>query len=188
MRALIKELTSICRHLLLPLASAPRALNSGNQLDGIFYGHCGRTVHRSIAPSHLAAQPGKCLCPFSLVARLSRAEVDSQRAELRGARGLRCASIDVAAPGDLEIHEPRRDDGCLQLCIQQSAGDSTLPEIDVLLALFRYCLLHHNVADLKATARLENTRHFLESGKLVGKEVEDPVRDNHVGPTVGHGK
>jgi len=112
--------------------------------------------------------------------RLSRAEVDSQGAELRGARGLRCAGIDVAAPSDLEIDETRRDDCCLELCIQQSAGDSTLPEIDVLLALLRYSFLDHDVADLKTTVWLQNTRHFLESGKLVGKEVEHAVRDDEV--------
>jgi hypothetical protein len=98
------------------------------------------------------------------------------------------AGINVAAPGDLEIDEPSRDDGCLELCIQQSAGDSTLPEIDVLFALCRHCFLNQDVADLKATLRLENARHFLESGKLVGKKIEDAVRDDDVGPGVGDRK
>lgn len=121
--------------------------------------------------SQLARQRRNGLRPLALVPRFSCAEVDSERAELRGARGLRRASINLGAPGDLEIHEPRRDYSCLELCIQQSARDSTLPEIDVLLALFRHWFLNQDVADLKAAARLENTRHFLESGELVGKEV-----------------
>jgi hypothetical protein len=63
----------------------------------------------------------------------------------------------------------------VKLCIQQSAGDSALPEIDVSFAALRDRFLHEDVADLKATARLENACHFLESGKLVGKEVEHAV-------------
>jgi hypothetical protein len=105
---------------------------------------------------------------------------------LRGARRLGRARIDVAAPGDLEIDESRRDDSCLELCIQQSAGDSTLPEVDVLLALLRHCFLHEDVADLKTTLRLEDARHLLESGELVGKEVEHAVGDDDVRPSVGH--
>jgi hypothetical protein len=63
--------------------------------------------------SNVARQRCHFRDPLSLVARLPCAEIDSQRAELRGARGLWRASVDVAAPGDLEIHEPGRDDGCL---------------------------------------------------------------------------
>ena len=98
--------------------------------------------------SRVARQPRQCRPPLTLVACFARSEVDSQGAELRGARRLWCASIDVSTPGDLEIDEPGRGDRCLKLCIQQSAGDSTLPEIDVLLALLRYCFLHEDIADL----------------------------------------
>ncbi len=138
--------------------------------------------------SQLTAQLRQRLRPLGLVARFSRAEVDSEGAELRRARRLGRARIDVAAPGDLEIDEARRDDGCLELCIQQSAGDSTLPEVDVLLALLRYCFLDQDVADLETTFRLESARHFLQSGKLVGKEVENAVRDDDVGATVEDGE
>jgi len=121
--------------------------------------------------SQLARQRRDGLRPLGLVPRFSCAEVDSEGAELRSARGLRCASVNIGAPGDLEIHEPRRYHRCFKLCVQQSASDSTLPEVDVLLALLRYCFLHEDIADLKAAARLENTRHFLESRELVRKEV-----------------
>ena len=107
--------------------------------------------------------------------RLPCAEVDSHGAELCGARRLWRASVDVAAPGDREIDEPGGDDRCLKLCIQQSAGDSTLPEIDVSFPFVRDCFLHKDVADLKATARLEHPRHFLQSGEFVGKEVQHAV-------------
>ena len=138
--------------------------------------------------SQLARQSRNRSRPLGFVPRFSCAEVDSERAELRGARGLGRASVNLGAPRDLEIHEARRYHRCFKLCVQQSAGDSTLPEIDVLLALFRHCFLNQDVADLKTAARLENTRHFLESGELIGKEVQHAVRDDDVGPTVGHGK
>ena len=128
-----------------------------------------------LTTSHVACQRRQGLRPLSLVMRLPCAEVDSHGAELRGARRLWRASVDVAAPGDLEIDEPGSDDRCVKLCLQQSAGDSTLPEIDVLFAFVRDCFLHEDVADLKATARLEHARHFLQSGKLIGKEVENAI-------------
>ena len=125
--------------------------------------------------SHIARQRRQRLRPLSLVACLSCAEVDSNGAELRGARRLWRAGEDLGAPGDLEIDEPRRDNRCPQLCIQQSAGDSALPQIDVSFAFVRNCFLHEDVADLKATGRLEHARHFLQSGKFVGKEVQHAV-------------
>jgi hypothetical protein len=134
--------------------------------------HC--TPPRS-GSSNLARQRGQCRNPLSLVARLSCSEVDSQGAELRGARRLWRARVDVSTPGDLEIGEPGRGDRCPKLCVQQSAGDSGLPEIDVSLAIVRDCFLHENVADLKATAGLEHARHFLQSGEFVGKEVQYAV-------------
>ena len=102
----------------------------------------------SLKRSQFAAKLSKRLCPLSLITRFSRAEVDSQRAELCRARRLRCTGIYIAPPGDLEIDEARSDDSCLELCIQQSAGDSALPETDVLLALFRYRFRYEDVADL----------------------------------------
>lgn len=128
-----------------------------------------------LTTSHVACQRRQCLRPLSLVARLSCSEVDSQGAELRGARRLWRASVDVSTPGDLEIDEPGRGDRCLKLCVQQSTGDSGLPEIDVSFAIVRNCFLHEDVADLKATSRLEHARHFLQSRKLIGKKVEDAV-------------
>jgi hypothetical protein len=134
-------------------------------------------MSRSLSTDSLnvAGQRCECRSPLSIFARLPCSEVDSQRAELRGARGLWCASIDVSPPGDLKIDKPGGDHRCLELCIQQSAGDSALPQVDVLFSLFRHCFLNEDVAYLKAAARFEHTRHFPQSGKLVGKEVQHTV-------------
>ena len=75
-------------------------------------------------------------------------EVDSERAEARRRGLLRRTGEDLVSPCDLEIFEPGCFDHRLELCFQQSTGDSTLPQIDVLLGTIRYGLLHHDVADL----------------------------------------
>jgi hypothetical protein len=121
--------------------------------------------------SQVAPQRRNGFRPLILVTRFSCAEVDSQSTELRGARGLGRASINFGAPRDLKIHEARRYHRCLKLCVQQSTRDSTFPEIDILLAFLRHCFLYEDIADLKTAARLENPRHLLESGELIGKEV-----------------
>ena len=86
--------------------------------------------------------------PLRFVARLPRPEVDADRAELRGVRCLRRAAEDVCAPSDLELNEACRDDRRLELCLQQSAGDSPFPEVDVALRAVTNGLLDENVADL----------------------------------------
>ena len=112
------------------------------------------------------------------------AEIDTERAKA-GSRGLlRCAIEHLGPPGQLEILETGRDYNRFQLCFQQSAGDSALPQIDVPLGAIRYRLLHHDVADLDAPSRLQHPVHFLEDRDLVGAEVDDAVGDDEVGPAV----
>ena len=142
--------------------------------------HSIRIIHTisrllSTESSNVAGQRCERRSPLSVFARLSCSEVDSQRAELRSTRGLWGARIDVPTPGDLEIDKAGGDHRCLELCIQQSAGDSALPQVDVLFSLLRHCLLYDDVAYLKAAARFEHTRHFPQSGKLVGKEVQHAI-------------
>src|SRR5216683_6904909 len=91
-------------------------------------------------------------------------ERDAQRAELGGTAGLRRAAEDVAAPADCEFDEARRDDGQFNLSFQESTGNSTSPERDVLLGVLRNRLLDQNVADLQAAARLEHPRHLTQRG------------------------
>lgn len=80
---------------------------------------------------NVAAQRFDGAHPLRLGACLPRFEVDPLGAELRRAPGLRSAREHVRAPRDLEVDEPGGDDRRLKLRLQQSAGDSPLPEIDV---------------------------------------------------------
>ena len=49
------------------------------------------------------------------------------------ARLLRRSREHIRAPCDFEALEPGRFDRRLKLCLQQSAGDSALPEVDIAL-------------------------------------------------------
>ncbi len=62
--------------------------------------------------------------------RLAGREVDAHRPELSRRRLLRRPREHIGAPCDLEIEEARFTDRLLELCFQQSAGNSTGPEIE----------------------------------------------------------
>src|SRR5688572_11516096 len=126
--------------------------------------------------------------PFPGCAGLTGSEVDPDGPELRGARRLRGAAKNIGPPRNLESHESRGHDGGLQLCFQQSTGDSTLPEIHIALVLRRHRFRNENIADLEPAPRLEYTRHFLKAGEFVGKKVHHAVRDDHICPRVADGQ
>ena len=75
-------------------------------------------------------------------------EIDSESAKASRRGLLRSTGEDLVSPGDLEPLETGRFDYRLELCFQQSAGDSALPQIDILLGSVRHGFLHHDVADL----------------------------------------
>src|SRR5712692_1584801 len=74
--------------------------------------------------------------------RLACAEGNPQRSELGGTRMLRCPGVDVEPEQDLEISESSAANEAGELCLRQSAGDSTRPEVDVLLCRFWNRLLY----------------------------------------------
>ena len=81
---------------------------------------------------------------------LLRPPVDSDRAEARGTGRLRRPVADFLTPGDLEVLESCSGDHRLELCFQQSARDSTSPEVDSLLGLRRDRTRHEDVGDLQS--------------------------------------
>jgi len=111
-------------------------------------------------------------------------EVDAERSELCRAGLLRRSREHVGSPGDGEIREPGRENDRFELCFQQSAGDSVLPEIDVALGRVGHGLLDEDVADLEAAARSQNAMHLVKDLELVRAEIERAIRDHDVGPTV----
>lgn len=96
--------------------------------------------------------------------RFARAEVDAQRAKGSSTGVLRCATEDISAPGDLKALKASHLDGCLQLCFQQSPGNSPRPEINMLSGRRGNRLLDQDVADLQAATRLEHPIHLAKYG------------------------
>ena len=94
------------------------------------------------------------------LARPGCLEVDAERSEFGGARLLRRAREHIATPGDFKPFEAGRLDSHLELCFQQSAGDSALPEVDVALGRVGHRLFHENVAELKTAANAQHSMHF----------------------------
>lgn len=125
--------------------------------------------------SYLAGKPRQRRLPLRGIAGPPGAEVDSHRAKLRRARRLRRPAEHLGPPGDFEVDEPGCHDRGVKLRLEQSAGDSALPEVDVALGPFTHRLLHQDVADLEPAARLEHPRHFTEPGHLVREEIHHPV-------------
>ena len=68
----------------------------------------------------------------------------------------------------LDIHQTDGFDDCPHLCFQQSAGNSTCPEVDLFLGCLRDRLLHDNVGDLEPAARLEDPSDLTEDRGLIG--------------------
>ena len=125
--------------------------------------------------------------PLLLIGRLACAEVDAYRPEFCGATSLRSATEDVHSLRDLDVNETGGHDRGLQFCFQQSTGNSAGPQIDLLLCVLRYRLLHQDIPDLEASRRLEHTSHLLQGREFVRHQVEDAIGDDHIGPAIRDG-
>jgi len=79
---------------------------------------------------------------------LARPKVHAQCAKVGGTAGLWCAGEDIGTPGDLEPNETGGHDRSLDLCIQQSAGNSASPEIYLAFRALGNWPLHQDIADL----------------------------------------
>ena len=122
------------------------------------------------------------------ISRLSlpRAKVDAFGAEVGGAGFLRCAAKNFGPPRDLEASEASGFYKGLKLCFQQSAGDSTGPQLNVFFSFLGHGSVHQNVTYLQASPRFEDSMHFRQGGPLVWNQIEDSVGDDQICPLIGH--
>ena len=67
-----------------------------------------------------------------------------------------------------------------ELCFQQSACDSTRPEVEVAQRVVRQGFTDDDVGHLHAAAGLEDAGDLGDRALLLGNEVEDAVRDHHI--------
>ena len=76
--------------------------------------------------------------------------------KVRRARVLRCVAKNFLPPGNLETLETRRANRRLELCFQQSAGDSPSPEVDLLLGFLVHRLFNEDVGELQSSPGLQH--------------------------------
>lgn len=100
------------------------------------------------------------MLPLFFVCRLARQERDAKRAEIGSAAGLFRTGVHIGVRFDFERDEPCGRNSQLDLSLQESAGNSTGPECDVVLRALRNRLLDHDVADLQPAAGLQHTSHL----------------------------
>ncbi len=124
---------------------------------------------------HVAVERPERRFPLVPVFWFACAEIDPQGAEIGGTAGLGRAIKHVGTPGDLKVHKPGGYDCELQLCFQQSTGNSTGPELNIAFSAFRNRFLHQDVTDLQPATGLQHARHFLQAGVLVGHQVQHAV-------------
>lgn len=120
----------------------------------------GAHGRRSQLHGYVTVEGGERRVPLSFVAGFACTDGNSQRAKLRRAARLRSARENVPAPGDGEVNESGIHHGALELCFQQSAGNSTSPEGDILLVLIGDRGLDENVAELEPPAWHEHAGHL----------------------------
>ncbi len=105
----------------------------------------------------------------------NRRQVDADDAVAPGGALLRRAREALESRGDSRLRETGRLESTDELCFQQSAGDSTRPEIDVPERVVRKDLANDDVRNLDAAPWLEDARDLGDGAALVGHEVQDAV-------------
>jgi hypothetical protein len=91
----------------------------------------------------------------------------------------------------LENFHARESGGCEdadELCFQQSAGDSTGPEVDVPKSAVWQNFANDDVGDLRAPTGLQDPRDLADGFRLVRYEVEHTIRDDDIDSRVPHRK
>src|SRR5262245_17646089 len=122
--------------------------------------------------------------PFTRVsstpARFRREDIHSDDAILQGHAFLRCSpkTVEVLTHGDIFKADvaKQRD----QLCLRQSAGDSTGPEVDVAPDRLRELARHDDVPIQELAAWLENPKDLAERLSLVRRQAQDSIGDHEV--------
>jgi hypothetical protein len=97
---------------------------------------------------------------------------------------LRRAAKDIGLPRDLEIDKTGGYDRSLELCFQQSTGNSARPQVDLTFSALRNRFLDQDVTDLQAPTGLENARHFLQGCGFIWDQIEDAIRDHNIRPVI----
>lgn len=107
--------------------------------------------------------------------RTNRRQVDADDAVASSRPLLRRSRETIETRGDLRLSEAGWFESPDELCFQQSACDSTRPQIDVSERVVGKDLSNDDVGDLDAAPWLEDARNLGDSTALIGHEVQDSV-------------
>src|SRR5262245_24160527 len=100
--------------------------------------------------------------------RANGRQVRTHDAILSG-RGLLGRTLEaLEASGDGDFREAGRSKYVDHLCFQQSAGDSTGPQVDIAEAVLRQDFADDDVANLRPAAGLEHARDLGDRALLLG--------------------
>ena len=77
--------------------------------------------------------------------------------------------------GDSDVGKTRVLEHRDQLCVQQSTGDSTGPEVNVFPCVLGQFHAHHDVRDLQAAPRLQDAPNFGDRRCLFSDEIQNAV-------------
>lgn len=108
----------------------------------------------------------------SRLQRLAAIEADPLCAEFHRVGWIGYVMIQMLVlVDDLRVFKTGGAHGADKLCVQQSAGNSTRPQGDVVERVGGHLPFHQNIAGLQAPARLEDAEPLAQSLGLVECEV-----------------
>ena len=150
--------------------------------------HAGPGPRSEVALRRRAASGGATLGVNGRSPRFTRSRLALRRVDVDACHAVLARHLLLG--GALERIEPLADLDALEadvleqpqeLCLRQSAADSTGPQVDVTPYGFRQLRGDHDVRVEEATPRAEDPQHLGEGAPLVGREVQHAVRDDDVG-------
>jgi hypothetical protein len=110
-----------------------------------------------------------------LVSRSNRGEVHAHDTIPSGRSLFGGPGKAIESRHDAWLVESRTRKRVNQLCIQQSTGDSTSPEVDISEGAVGQRFANDNVCDLRASTRLQNSSDLCDSCRLVGDEIQHAI-------------
>ena len=88
---------------------------------------------------------------------------------------LGCGAETIKARGDVDFRQPNAREIFDELCLRQSAGDSTCPQIDVAPGVLWKLDIEGNIRQMEAAPALENADDFGKRAFLLRHEVQDAI-------------
>ena len=98
-------------------------------------------------------------------------DVHARHAVFPGNAFLRCATKTIEALFQADFIKADLVEKCDELCLRQSAGDSTRPQIDIPSDRFGQLVRNDDVAVQELAARLQNPEHLAKRFSLVRRQV-----------------